>query len=463
MNQNQSPEIHDFITGSTDERAIQDYLAIQDDGEIARLAALMAPRQGTFNPATLVDAAIALQTETKAGLIRRREAIVATMNYSTLLALQQALGFSLCLYVDDDDERLLDPIVGPVLGRLHSTVSAGFKQSDALENERIASVLACADKRANLSRPSLPCDLEDALRYATNSPRVPWPALQSAFMDFLGVSRNTRDQEQRDDDEESLRNQIEHTARIIAGLKKNLKNDSQTLASTIDHERKLQKLQDDLVSLEALKCYCENFEPGVYTPPNVAKESSAIFAEYWQQSQSVKSDRLLAWFSSEFYSFWEKHRIAYQKLHTATEKAKSAKAKTHSKAASLAAKAREKAKWLKHTRDFVKFANDNKSPARDSSELIETFAAAHCGLGTIPAQIKVREFLGMLSSYANRDFDTCAIIGGIRKSGIKALSDNAIRECHSLLKTACERPSSKKIEKIVMKQFSATSAVKRIK
>ena len=48
-------------------------------------------------------------------------AMVNYMNYSTLLSLQNKLGLSLSPYVDDDDERLHDPIAGPVLSRMLSS------------------------------------------------------------------------------------------------------------------------------------------------------------------------------------------------------------------------------------------------------------------------------------------------------------------------------------------------------
>jgi hypothetical protein len=447
MNDDQSPEVLEFFHGQTDELAIQEYLNVKDDGEIARLAAMMAPKRKAFDPAALVDAAIALQTETKAGLIRRRETIVTAMNYSTLLDLQNALGGSLNPFVDDDDEQLCDPIIGPVLRKLQATVSNGMKQSDILDKARIASTLASADTRTKLSRPTLPCDLDDALRYATNSPKVHWQSLKGAFVDFLGIFRTSREQEQRDENEESLRNQIEHTARIIAGLETNLNNDPQKLKSKREHEEHLKRFLDDLISLETVTTYRETFVPGARTPREVMEESSAIFAKYWQEPKSVDSDASLAWFSTEFYAFWNQHGEAYLSIDAAAEKARKAKATKNRKAAQKSAASQARDRWLKHTEDFVTFLRENQSPQSDLSTLLKIFADKHCGLRTEAAQIKVREFLGMLSTYANRDFDTRSIIGSLRKLGIKALSEEAIRECHSLLKATVVRLREKKSEK----------------
>jgi hypothetical protein len=192
MHEDQAPEVHEFFNGQTDELAVQEYLNVKDDGEIARLVAMMAPKAKAFDSAALVDAAMAIQTETQSGLIRRREAMVSTMNYSTLLDLQNALGCEFSLYVDDNDERLRDPIIGPVLRKLHGTVSARFKQSDELEKARIVAEidahLASADARTKLPRPNLPCNLEEVLRYAANAPHVPWVVLERAFLVFLGFS-----------------------------------------------------------------------------------------------------------------------------------------------------------------------------------------------------------------------------------------------------------------------------------
>ena len=447
MNQNQSPEIHDFITGSTDERAIQDYLAVQDDGEIARLAALMAPKQKTFDPAALVDAAMALQTETKAGLIRRRMAMVNYMNYRTLLSLQNKLGLLLSPYVDDDDERLHDPIAGPVLSRMLSTIFAGYKQSDALEKTEITSVLASADTRTTLSRPTLPCDLEYALRYATNSPKVQWMVLQDAFVDFLGINRITRVQGQREEDEKSLKEQIEHTVQIIAEIKMNPNSDSEKLNSAREHEEELKRFQNRLTSLEAETKYGKSFVPGAIIPSDVEKASSEIFANYWQEPKSVKSEKSVAWFSTEFNAFWEKHSGAYKKIHAAAEKARSAKAEKNRKAAKKGSASREGKRWVKQTENFVMLLNANRATLSNRSDLIEKYAAQHSGVRSDAAKLKVQGFLATLASYSDREFDGLAMGEILRNIGIKDLNEEAIRQCLMLMKSVSEKVIGKKLKK----------------
>jgi hypothetical protein len=100
-----SPEIRAFVDGESDSVAIRGYLKQPDSGEVARLAASMAPRPKTSNPVALVDAALALQTEAEADLIRRREAMMGRMNVSTLLALARDLGVSDKIHAGENDDK----------------------------------------------------------------------------------------------------------------------------------------------------------------------------------------------------------------------------------------------------------------------------------------------------------------------------------------------------------------------
>jgi hypothetical protein len=62
MNTPENPPPNDlannFFGGNVDGQAIQDYLSLAEASEVARLAALMAPRLKKFDADSLVDQAI---------------------------------------------------------------------------------------------------------------------------------------------------------------------------------------------------------------------------------------------------------------------------------------------------------------------------------------------------------------------------------------------------------------------
>lgn len=451
MNEDQVPEVHEFFHGQTDELAVQEYLNVNDDGEIARLAAMMAPKAKTFDPVALVDAAIALQRETKAGLVRRRESLAASMNHDTLLELQTKLGRALSLIVDDDDDGLRDPVVGPVLQRLRSTVSDAFKRGEehdkALMVSDTTARLAKADARTTLPRPSLPCDLEEVLRFAANAPSVPWEILEKAFIVCLDFSNQTQLANHEEGFQQKCREDYSET---LAALGEN--------ADDGPHRNGLKaavaRCETSLAEMQSARIGRENFVPSQETPAGISEAAAINYAKYFQNPGCVKDAETLALLSTEFHAFWEKHGDAYLSVDAAAEKARKAKAEKNRKAAPKGSASRERTRWLKQTEKFVAFSNANQPSASDRSELIKIFADRHTALRSKAAKIKVQEFLGMLSSYEGREFDRPAMLEILRKSGIKAMTEDAVRECLMLLKSA----PGKEIEKSRKKLFGPPAA-----
>ena len=439
MSDNRPSEAHGFYSGPPDRNAIQGYLNIRDDRETARLAAMMAPKPEAFDPVALVDAATALQAETPAGLIRRREMLVETMNYATLLALQQELGVTPSLPVKGD-KRLHDPLLGPVLRKLDLMLSTGLEKGGA----RIAKELADADTRTALPRPVLPCGIEEALRYVTDSPDVPWQILEGAFMDYLGLSRVPDQMDIINKRWDDLKNQIADTRHALAELKKKLKRDTQHASSKRMLGKKLKSLQADLDTLRGLKNYCESFTPGMTIPATVAKEVSASYDQY---RKAPIDGAALASLSTDFLPFYRKHHAAYKKLHTVVEKTRKAKAAKNRAVAPRGSASRERAGWIKRTVDFLEFLKVNPPVSSDLSGSINTFADKHCKLSTSKAKLKVRDFLETLASHLGRDFDAGKIRQLLRNCGIKALTEDAVRECFELMKSTLGRSVEKKLKK----------------
>jgi len=436
MNDNRPPEVHAFYSDPPDRIAFQAYMGVEDNGEIARLAAMMAPKWKTFDPVALVDAAMALQVETEAGLIRRREAMAETMNFATLLALQQELGMTPIPQVKGD-KRIHDPILGPILRKLDSVLSAGLEQGTA----RIAGELAAAAERTKLPRPALPCGIKDALRFVTDSPDVPWHILKEAFMDYLGVSKISGQMASINKRVEDLTNQIGQTEQALAKLKRDKRKGPQNNTSKRKLEEKLKSLGDDLAPQRSLRNYFELFTPGMVMPATLEAELSASYAQYMQ---GPIDEPALAILATGFPQFFQERRAAYLKYHASPEKArkaeaKKAKAAKNREAAPKGPASRERNEWLGQTGAFVAFLKANPQPSSDISESIKTFAHDHCKRSTPRAKSKVWSFLGTLALYLDRDFDTDGILRPLRKCGINALTEDAVRECLDLMKSAIGR------------------------
>lgn len=437
MNEDQSPEGHEFLHGQTDDLAVQEYLNVTDDGEIARLAAMMAPKSEAFDPAALVNAAIALQTESKAGLIRRREAMVAAMNYSTLEALQQALGLSVSPYVEDDDIGLRDPIIGPVLRKLHSAVSVHLKRSDDLEESRTAAdiddCLASADARTDLPRPSLPCDLEVALRYAVNAPRVSWAALEKAFKDSLGLTEVGPDKHE----EEFQQKCRDDYSKALAELGKNAEDEPRRteLQAAVD------LCHSNLADIQNARSFREDFTPGHEIPTRISNAAARIYANYFQNPRCVNRKEILARFSKEFHEFWKTHGEAYQRIESEKEKARKKISKQNAKAQSRAVVIRENRRWLEQTGKFLAFLKARKARPSDPQirEMIENYCVEQSGLRKPTSQKKAKEFLGLLCNSSARSLDEAEINRTLKGCGLRTVSTEGFEACLDLLGALSKR------------------------
>ena len=444
MTSNFPPEDAEFGCPYVDDSAIHKYLDVKDDREIARLAAMMAPRPKEFNSEALLEAAIALNDGAKAALVRQREGMVAAMNPATIQELLQRLDVPPGTYKSDSDERFEDAIIGPVL-RARRSMAEALNKLGPHANAGTAGDLTDADARTKIPRPALPCKFEKALRYATDSPKVRWQTLQKAFMDFLGVDWAAKEKRKFARRETSVRERIKRETERRAEIDTQRKESPATHASRKEQQKTLKKLEAELGALQSVINYPTCFKPGVKAPDEVANASTAIYTESWQNDKPVTDDKTLAWLSTEFHSFWKSHRDAYLKAHSTTKRATNARVAKNRVAASKGLASRERAKWLGHTGDFLAFLKDNPPPSPDISESINTFAYKHCNLLDKRACKKVRNFLGTLALYLDRDFDAAEILSPLRECGIKAPTEDAVRECLDLLKTGLGRGRGKKV------------------
>ena len=437
----QQSEVHAFFNGESRPVAIRDYLNLKCAREVARLAASMAPRSKSFDPIALVNAALVLRTEAEAGLVRCRESMVGRMNFSTLLDLARELRVSDKIHASEDDEKLSDPVTGPVLRFIQKVVHGNSAECAAKDAARVEEALAIADGRTMLSRPSLPCDLERALRYSANDPDSPWPVLERAFKDFLGIYRTKCEAEQGINYRTDIKKQLDQNTKELADLKLKAKADPELLLSQRKLEEGIKQLGAVVNEWKAIQFYRDFFIPGSETPPGVAEESARIYEVYWHPPGSVFQESSLAFFATDFHAFWQTHGQTYFHLHAADEKQKEAVANRNRKSATKAAETRDHKKWLGHTTSFITFLRkhgNNKTPAAIQN-LVKTYAWDYSALKDKGAKAKVEAFLGTLCNPAGGDWNASTARGVLQKSGIKACAETTIDECLSLLNTVLGR------------------------
>jgi len=447
MSTRHPPYVSPLIKGPSDPIAIQDYLNLQNAGEIARLAASMAPQPKNFDPVALVGAAFALQTEAAADLIRRRETMADKMNFSTLLALARELGVSDKIHAGEDDEKLSDPVAGPVIRSLQTVIHGDSAACAARNAALIKEALASADARTKRPRPSLPCDLEDALLYAANPPSTPWPVLERAFKDFLGLYRLKDDTRRRQTQEAEQQALVDLHSRTLAKLKAANSHAPRHLSAVRETEQQLKISKENLGAWQAIRNYHENFAPGAsQAPPTVTEETDEIYAFYWQPPGSVSEESSLVFFATDFHAFWHAHGKAYLRLHATTEKKKEMAAKQSRQAGAKGAPARDHSKWIERTTAFITYLKcDSKRKLPDAiQDSVTAFAAQHSGLTDRKAIAKLRDFLGTLCNPAACGWDAATTRYTLEKCGIKSCADATIHECLKLLNAALNRGREKK-------------------
>jgi hypothetical protein len=439
-------ELSVVLEGDSDSLAIRAYLAIEQKPEdIAKLAAIMAPRQEVFDPKDLVDAAVSLQTEAEAGLVRTRETLVEPMNYRTLLTLARELNV---LEPGEQQKQLQDPVAGPVIRRMHVIQNASTEITRARNDAQISKALAAADNRTQTDRPQLPCDLEVALRYAVDAESQPWELLKGAFVDFLGVFESEAKAEIEAENEEALTADIDHVTRVLAALEMKPQDSPGRDDSLREHEGKLENLKSALSSIECIKAYRLSFTPGTVAPEDLAQEASATFARYWSTPKGVRESNL-AWLCTEFHQFWQEHGAAYVDRHERALRRAEVTRQKKSAAGRRGSEKRLRRTWMERTDAFINFVQEDggmPSP-RAIPELIESFVHQGLDLKHSDTRRKARDFFGALCIKLNNEFDESGIMQILEPCGLGKIDEDTVRKCHAALREAFGKGPSKKSKK----------------
>jgi hypothetical protein len=391
--------------GQADEEAIQRYLHLTDDGEIARLAAMMTPPKTVMNARALVAQAAALQVEAAAELVRQREVMVESMSLATLSELAGRLGvddLGFLHLIDEDNLGDNDPIRGPVLRRLASLMSALPPPQDFHDlflAEKPTDALNRASSRTSLRRPLPDATLEELLRFAANIPEdeASWDILNGAFIDFLRMWF-----QDRLDLEELIQGGSD------AGPKKSKSS------SVVDRIEKLQRKRSH---------FYESFKPGHEFPPNIVELAHRAYTECWEGGiLGPQWLRRFAWLADEFPPFWEKFGDAYCALEAdakaTLKKRKQERSAQKSEAGEVGRQRREGNRLRKVTAGFIEFliANRKDSEGGILSSHIDAFVEVSPILGKKQDRANTLEFVQALCTAVTNDLDARTVLDTLQRS-----------------------------------------------
>ena len=406
--------------GRADEEAIQRYLQLTDDGEIARLAAMMTPKGETFDARALIEQAAALQAAADDELVRRREEMVKSMSLATLSKLagrlgQSELGF---LRVIDEENLPYHPIQGPVLRRLATLMRDLPPPQDFTElflAENPTDALNRASSRTSLRRPMPDATLEELLRFAANIPEdvVSCDILDGAFIDFLRMWFQDR---------------LDLEELIHGGPDAGPKRSKD--ASVLDRIERLQRNRTR---------FYESFKPGHEFPPDIVELAHRAYTECWEGGNlGPQWLRRFAWLADEFPPFWQKFGDAYCALEADAKAILKKRQEERSAQKSLAAKVgrqnREGNRFRKVTADFIEFLIANKEDPEGGtlSSRIDAFVEGSSTLGKKQDRASTLEFVQALCTAVTNDLDARTVLDTLQRTlvaEIEALSP-ALRQKH---------------------------------
>lgn len=443
MSNTHRPEDQEFYNGKSRPTAIRDYLNLNRKfaREVARLAASMATASKTFDPSALVSAALALRVEADAGLVRHREELVGSMNLRTLLDLAHKLGVEDKIHANENDDMFSDPVAGPVLRILKRLISKKSADRAAQNAARIDKVLANADSRTKLQRPALPCNLEVALRYAANAPDCPWPLLERAFTDFLGIYQSPSEAERERDCGEDIKNELDREQKILASMKSKAKTDPDIQSSESEQKAKVNTLTKTLREWKTVQIHRELFMPGKEPPPSIAEKSAMIYEESWHAPGIVSKNADIAFLATKFHDFWQQHSKDYLRLHKELEARKIARGRDKQEFGAKGSLTRDHGRRLRQMEAFISFLNKDEArrmPAK-IQDSVRTFVHNYGDLKDKEAKAKLADFLSTLCNAAFDGSNASDILPVLRKCGIKAISRETISECLKLLNRALKR------------------------
>jgi len=285
----------------------------------------------------------------------------------------------------------------------------------------IEKVLPIPNSETERPRPNLPCDMEAALRYATNDADTPFGVLEKAFKNFLGTSISNKEDalEFLKEIEKDLEEKANGISKTLTDQKKDRSFDPQRSSKRRDLKQKLKALNQELAQRQEERCYLESFTPGQKPPPTVAKEAEDVYVEHWK---GIRVDaRALAYLSEKFHPFWETHRAAYLGLHAADEARKKKVSAKNRESGSTGLSNRVHPIWIKRTKGFIETLNAQKQPHDPEAlrSLAKSFAITGAGRSDERTHEKIEEFLSTLANAAIHGKNAAKALELLRASRVR--------------------------------------------
>ncbi len=341
------PKSDDLTHEDINFQQVDQYLSITGSSEIARLAALMAPKFDSFAPEVLIDAALALQEEAEQGLIRKRLKVLSKMNENTVLELASQLEVLYKAFALGNDPVLKDPVKGPVVKHLVKINPLKSQLSPQDQKNKIDEYLKEADSRTSLPRPSLPCNLEKALRYSIDAPTEPWPLLERAFIDFLGVYQSERIATQECDYRTDIEEQFKRDLELLAERARKAKTAQEYQPQLSALKAELDATGKIIDEWKKEKFYVDYFTPNQPAPVRIKQSRESFYVSYFKTPLSVKDESSLVFFTTKFHAFWEQHAINYFKQDEVSQNNQKSLSEKFKTEAYQSLEKRESKKWIK--------------------------------------------------------------------------------------------------------------------
>lgn len=414
-----------FQEHAVDYAAAKEYLGLKmaKPEELARLAAMMAPKMDGFDPAALIDAAINLSTVVTARIELRRDSILNAMNSSTAQHLAWQLGIPRSIKPDKRIGILLnDPFVkriywkvAPLIFRLnamHKDIDPWeYKGADMLE-----SGFEMFDKRTRRPRPNPPCSLETALAYIADAPSGSTGALKEAYIDWSVIYPH----EVLLKEEEEKRGNMQLA---MATITEELENEDPDSArrNELDDLYKVVKVHRD--ALDEISRFRKSFSPGKRFPASISPWVKSL-AESWNQPDSVDKWLMMELLWSNFGEFWEMHGGTYLERQQACGKSLGG------------VQSRELKKWLAHTEKYVEQLKLLNKPQTNEKIIahITTHAATVEGVKDQRTRDLLSHFLLTLFEFV--DAENSDSLGDLVVRKLKQGPDNRDAETRTTTKIA---------------------------
>lgn len=334
---------------------IQAFQALTDANEIADRASRM------YNETTLSDLESAVQSafqaklHAEALLKSKREELLKTMDLETLYALAGNLGIAdTILQKSTSNPYLADPVGGAVLEQIWEMETGMEHEEDpdsVFTNNNYRKILESLANQTHRDRPSLPCSLDEALRYVADIPPVFTEAdLNRVFQDLLRVVPIRTVDEKRIQSElrkfasEAAVNQSaeEITNSGLIGAAKN---------ESVKYQKLIRDAHNELTKSEKFR---EAFSLDAKVPNMVKFEADKNYTRYWNKPKPVDTEDRLAWLAEHFSQFW----IKFGQEYTDRLTLKSSDKKSGIEGMRKGVQNRELVTWISRTEEFLSFLRE---------------------------------------------------------------------------------------------------------